>query len=260
MCRRYTQGQHHQKQQQGISLFLAAWLVLTSQAAGPCWPLLSVLLEAPCQQRMGPAKCKPWKAVPSLGRSSSQHWRRLGTCNTTLQIPSSLVWAGEEGSGGDVLCVLLPTLKVLDSLFVLCSHEQALAKAQSRIPLSFPPPSHITPLSRLCPVRSTSSTTDATELENIFFSKLWANPRLSIRRNYPSGLLSANAIGTNEQMNEWMSKYLMKHARVFVSFPGLSHSVLLIYSKVKPLFVWSGMGEERELFCLMITTFSTRDL
>jgi len=60
-------------------------------------------------------------------------------------------------------------------------------------------------------------------------------------------------------MTERVSKYLMKHTRVFVSFPGLLHSVLLIDSEVKLLFVRSGMGEERELFCLMITTFSKRD-
>jgi len=63
----------------------------------------------------------------------------------------------------------------------------------------------------------------------------------------------------NGWMTERVSKYLMKHTRVFVSFPGLLHSVLLIDSEVKLLFVRSGMGEERELFCLMITTFSKRD-
>lgn len=49
-----------------------------------------------------------------------------------------------------------------------------------------------------------------------------------------------------------MSKYLIKDKRAFVSFPGLSSSVLLIGLKVNPLFVWSVMGEGGELFSLII--------
>lgn len=45
----------------------------------------------------------------------------------------------------------------------------------------------------------------------------------------------------------------MKDKRAFVSFPGLSNSVLLIDLKVNPLFVWSVMGEGGELFSLIIT-------
>lgn len=52
----------------------------------------------------------------------------------------------------------------------------------------------------------------------------------------------------------------MNYTRAFLTFPGLSRSLLLIDSKMKLLFLWPSMGKERQLFCLMITTsFSTRD-
>lgn len=95
-------------QHQGISLSLTAWLVLSSCAAGSWWPLLSLLPESPrvCQQTTKPDKCSTWKTVQSLGMSTSQTWRWTETCQKTLQSPSSLVQAGEEGGRGDVLCMV----------------------------------------------------------------------------------------------------------------------------------------------------------
>lgn len=57
---------------------------------------------------------------------------------------------------------------------------------------------------------------------------------------YTSSLPPANTI----EMNEWRSKYLNEaHKSLFFSFPGLSHSALLIDSKVKTLSLWSSIRE-----------------
>lgn len=113
-------------------------------------------------------------------------------------------------------------------------------RVQSRVPLAFSLLSQITPQLSL-PCEEHFGYNRRKGGKKHFIQQILCKSQAMSQKQlfYTSCLLSANAI----EMNEWRSKYLMKHTKAFFSFPSPSHSALLIDSKVKIFSVWSSIRE-----------------